>query len=316
MNKFTKRITAAVAAGVLSCSAMISAFAQDFVDMPQNWTTSALENAVKNGLLKGDGDRIMPDDNITRAEMAAIIVRAFGAKKTADISKYTDVERDQWYYDELAKAVAMGAFHGDGDKMNPRNNITFQECFTVLAQVFYLTYYDANTSVLAEKFTDGSEVADWAKEFAALIVENGYWDGIDGKLLPTTYITRSQFAVLMDNFIKTYVDEPGEYTEFPEGNVMVRTSGASFKNVSTESDIILGEGCDDDEIFFDNVTCGTLLIRGGSSISVNGKYAWVMLQKPGATAYIGGAKSIDGATFPKLASCQGSMFDLGVIQSE
>lgn len=308
MNTFAKRITAVLAAGLLACSAMISAFAQEFADMPQNWTTSALENAVKNGLLKGDGDRIMPDDNITRAEMAAIIVRAFGATKIADISKYTDVDKNQWYYTELSKAVAMGAFHGDGDKMNPKNNITFQECFTVLAQVFYLTYYETDTAVLTEKFTDGNEVADWAKEFAALIVNNGYWDGIDGKLMPTTYITRSQFAVLMDNFIKTYVDEPGEYSEFPEGNVMIRTPGVTLKDVETKSDIILGEGCEEADITLENVSCGTLLIRGGNSISVGGGYEWIMLEKYGATAYIG------GAVFDHIASCKGSMVDFGIIQ--
>lgn len=311
MNKLAKRMAAFLAAGALSCTAMVSAFAQEFVDMPQNWTTTALENAVKNGLLVGDGDHILPDDNITRAEMAAIIVRAFGAEKTADISMYTDVEQDQWYYEELSKAVAMGAFHGDGDKMNPRDNITFQECFTVLAQIFYLEYYGADTAILTEKFTDGAEVADWAKEYTAMVVGSGYWDGIEGKLLPTTYITRSQFAVLMDNFIKTYVDEPGEYTSFEPGNVMVRTPDVSIKDVTTESDIILGEGCLDSEITFENVTCHTVLIRGGKDVSLGGQFDWIMLKNPEGTAYIGGA-----ALLNPPVGCKGAMFDFGVLETE
>ena len=59
-----------------------------FTDMPDDWTTSALKNAVKNGLLNGYDGKIMPNDNIKRSEMAAILVRAFGATKEADISSF------------------------------------------------------------------------------------------------------------------------------------------------------------------------------------------------------------------------------------
>ena len=306
MNHIVKRLTAVLAAGALTLGLSVSAFAQTFIDMPQNWTTTALEIAVKNGLLKGDGERILPDDNITRAEMAAIIVRAFGATEKTNIDKYIDVEKDKWYYEELSKAVAMGAFQGDGNKMTPQVNITFQECFTVLSQVFHLRYHEPDLSVL-DQFTDGGEASDWAKEFAARIVQNGYWDGIDGKLLPTTYITRSQFAVLMDNFIQAYIDEPGEYTELPDGNVMIRTPGVNLKDVVTDDDIILGDGCDDADIILENVTCHDLLIRGGKLITVGGKYNWISLQKVGATANIG------GATFNRVMSCKDTMIDFGMV---
>lgn len=306
MNQIVKRLTAVLAAGALSFGLATSAFAQTFIDMPQNWTTTALENAVKNGLLKGDGERILPDDNITRAEMAAIIVRAFGATEKADIDQYVDVEKDKWYYEELSKAVAMGAFQGDGNKMTPQVNITFQECFTVLSQVFHLEYHEPDLSVL-NQFSDGDQVAGWAQGFAARIVQNGYWDGIDGQLLPTTYITRSQFAVLMDNFIQAYIDEPGDYTELPAGNVMIRTPDVNLADVTTDGDIILGEGCGESDITLDNVTCDTLLIRGGNTISVGGNYNWISLQKSGATASIG------GATFNRVMTCKGSMLDLGLV---
>ena len=47
-----------------------------FSDMPDNWSTKALQNAVANGLIGGSDGKIMPEDNLTRAEMATVIARA------------------------------------------------------------------------------------------------------------------------------------------------------------------------------------------------------------------------------------------------
>src|SRR5665647_163637 len=76
-----------------------------FTDMPNDWSTTALENAVNNGLLVGDNGKIMANDNLTRAQMAAIVNRAFGTTEKASLSSYTDVAANAWYYDDMAKAV-------------------------------------------------------------------------------------------------------------------------------------------------------------------------------------------------------------------
>ena len=66
-----------------------------FPDFPDNWATEAMTAAVNNGLLKGNEVGMLhPDRNLTRAEFAAIIVRAFGATVEADISNLTDVKKD------------------------------------------------------------------------------------------------------------------------------------------------------------------------------------------------------------------------------
>ena len=54
-----------------------------FSDMPDDWSTAALQSAVDNGLLNGANGMIMPEENLTRAQMAAVINRAFGAENVA-----------------------------------------------------------------------------------------------------------------------------------------------------------------------------------------------------------------------------------------
>ena len=270
MNKLLKKIVSLTAVCAMSASFAVGAYAEDFTDMPSDWRTTAIENAVKNGLISGMGDgTVAPDANITRAQMAAIIVRALGATEEADISKFVDISVDKWYYKELAKAVYMKAFAGDGDKMNPENNITFQECFTVLSNVFNLWYRttDEETELELAKYVDGAEVAAWAKKYYASVLENGYWTGgPDNLLKPTAYITRGEFAVVMDNMIKTYITDAGEVGELPEGNVLVRGSGAVFNGTSIKGDLIIGDGVPAEGITLDNINVdGRLVFRGCAS---------------------------------------------------
>jgi hypothetical protein len=265
MRKYVKFISAlTVSAAVLMPSA---AFAQEFSDMPDNWTTAALERAVENGLLNGADGMIMPDDNITRAQMAAIIVRAFGGDKEADLSAFSDVSQDKWYYSEFAKAVSMKVFAGTDDmKLNPDNFITYQECFTVAARLLMLP--DADISCL-EKFDDYSSIDEWAKQSMANVVGYGYWDGIDNKLKPKDYITRSEFAVLMDNMVKVYINEPGTYTELPEGNILIRSEDVVIDGLKSDDLIIVGDGVHGTTKLLNMESTNFIIGRGGT-IEVTG----------------------------------------------
>ena len=83
-----------------------------FVDMPDNWSKTALQAAVNNGLIKGyegnKGMEIRGTGNLTRAEMATVVNRAFGATEKTILKGVTDVANDAWYSAEMQKAVKMG----------------------------------------------------------------------------------------------------------------------------------------------------------------------------------------------------------------
>lgn len=260
MRKISKIVAAVTLAASFSMPAAV--MAQTFADMPNNWTTEALNNAVKNGLLNGADGKIMPDDNITRAQMAAILVRAFGANKEADLSSFKDVAQDKWYYSEFAKAVQMRVFGGDDQgNLNPENFITYQECFTVASKLLQLPDYDISC---LEKFSDYSSVDEWAKQNMANVVGYGYWNGIDNKLKPKDYITRSEFAVLMDNLVTTYVNEPGTYSEFPKGNVLVRSENVVLDGVKSDDLIIVGDGVTGTTQLLNMESTNFIIGRGGT----------------------------------------------------
>lgn len=296
--KFLKKL-AVLTAAVAVISAQSAVFAFD--DMPDGEIGEALQNAVDNGLINGlDDNTIAPDNLITRAEMAAIITRAFGAVEEAEIS-FPDVADDAWYVNDVKKAVAMSAFEGDENgNFNPTNNITFQETYTVLSRVFYLepytitksdgtkeTLYEVDDSALAS-FSDKDEVADWASVYAQSIVKNGGWDGIDGELRPTDNLTRGEFALIMYKLVTTYIDEPGTYDALPDGLTMVRTGGVEIKNLKTDKNLILSYGIDEEgcTVTDSDINGATIVLGGANPVEKTDEETGKTTLVPGDSAYI------------------------------
>ena len=262
-----KRITALILSFLLVFTMIpANAYSTEFSDMPDDWSTAALENAANNGLLSGYNGSLKPNSNLTRAEMAAVVNRAFGAFQTASLDSYTDVPNDSWFYDEMAKAVAMQTFTGNGDRLNPNSNITREEAFVVLFRAFNLSGGENN---VLERFPDGNLVSDWAVEGISSLINAGYISGSGDRLNPKGYITRAEFAQVMDNLIKNYIKLPGTYTDDFNGNVMINAAGVTLKNLTVNGDLIIGDGVGDGEVILEDVTVtGRVLIRGGGENSI------------------------------------------------
>jgi len=236
-----------------------------FSDMPDDWSTEALQNALSNGLLKGSEDKIMPDDNLTRAQMAAVIARAFGSTVKGDISAFPDVNSSDWFAEDMAKAYQMGVIKGADGCMNPNSAITRQEVFVILARALKL----APAESMSKTFSDTSNINEWAKGEVYALVNAGYIQGSEGKLNPTAHITRAQFAQVLNNTIKQYIKEAGEVFSVVSGNVMINTPGVILKNLTVNGDLIIGDGVGDGEITLDNVkVTGRMVVRGGGENSV------------------------------------------------
>ena len=102
------------------------------------WYQAALDFARDHRILLGDpSGNMMPNDNATRAQMAAMLVRVFGCTAGKDIAHFTDVSTTAWYYSELSTAAQMNIFSGYGDgTMGPNRSITRQEAMVVIARAF------------------------------------------------------------------------------------------------------------------------------------------------------------------------------------
>jgi len=273
MKQWARRTIGMLLAAVMLFSLVPVTFADNtanFPDFPTGWSKEAMTAAVNNGLLNGFEDgKIHPEANLTRAQFAAIITRSFGAETKANISAYSDVLAGAWYYDAIAKAVKMGALNGKSSSvMDPDSPITRQEVFTAFARVLVLS--DENTSAL-NKFNDKGQIASWALNHMAALTQRGYVNGDpQGNVNPTDWISREEFAQLMHNAIRTYITEPGTYTDDMEGITVIRVGGVTLKGLTNTSDLVIGDGVGEGNIILENVTIGKrLLVRGAGVVKVS-----------------------------------------------
>ena len=274
-----KRILALFLAAVSCLSLAVSASAAstttrkatDFKDYDSTaWYAEAVSAAVDNGLLYGKSATIIdPNGDMTRAEMAAIINRSFGCYVKADISKYKDVSKDKWYFEDVAMAVQMGTYNGRSNTaMAPDAPISRQEAMTVVARALELDY-DAYAKTDLSAFSDRSEISNWALPYVRAMVGADYIHGRTKGLEPLDNITRAEFAQIFYNIIGTYIVSKGTYDKDIKGSVLIRTDDVELKNLTVDGDLIIGCGAADGKIVLDNVTVkGRLLVWGGGTKAV------------------------------------------------
>lgn len=292
-----------------------NAFAADlsqYRDFPNDWSAKSLEQAIDDGLLNGSNGMIDAKGLLTRAQMAAIVSRAFGAAKTASLDDYRDVLPSAWYYSDMGKAVKMGAFQGANGLLNPDAPITREEAFTVLARAFAL---EGGGSATLKDFVDGGTVSSWASESVAALVAGGYVNGANGMLNLKNNITRAEFAKVITGMAASYVGAEGVSSKTVEGNVIVRESGASLSGMTINGDLIIADSAD--KVSLDNVkVTGRIVIRGGADAvgiknTTTGK--GVLVSSPnGAAAISVSGGSVGTVTAKSDLSLSGSVSNVAV----
>ncbi|GHU50104.1 hypothetical protein FACS1894127_4810 [Clostridia bacterium] len=230
-----------VAALLLNLPQNVLAAEGELTDIPTGWSKDAVTAAIENGLLRGDDrNRVDPQGLLTRVQLAAILVRAFGFEgKSANLSVYSDVNVGAWYVSELSAAVAAGLFRGDGSTMRPNAPITRQEVAVVLARAFYLKGDGSKLSGI-----DAADVSSWATNAVAALKDAGYMQGYeDTSLKPQNNITREEFAQLMYRIVKLYISNPGEYAGLNVDEfAVVRAQGVTITNSTIKQLIITQPG--------------------------------------------------------------------------
>lgn len=296
-GKKSPMIMGLIGAMLLSTNAF-AAVPSDFSDFPTDWSAPAMTHAVQNGLLNGSDGKILPKGLLTRAQMATMVNRAFASSAKASLTSFTDMVPGVWHYDEMAKSVQMGAFQGADGKLNPNDPITREQAFAVLARAFGLA--DGKASSL-DKFSDGAQVSSWARGAVATLVEQGYVTGADGALNPQSYITRAEFAQVMDALVAAYADQDLK-DQTVEGNLILRTN-STLENVTVKGDLILADGVSAASLKNVTVT-GRLVVRGGTDgvkLTKSTAKGGIQLANPNGTPKL----TIDGKAYDPNGTTNG-----------
>ncbi len=98
-----------------------------FEDSKEHSASSYIAAAVEHGIIEGYPDgSFKPDKNITRAELALMISRAYGLKiNNEKIINFDDVDKNQFGYDAIQALASNDVVSGYGDgRFGPSQNAT------------------------------------------------------------------------------------------------------------------------------------------------------------------------------------------------
>jgi hypothetical protein len=179
-----------------------------FADVEGHWAKDAVNDMASRMIVNGiDASRYNPNAAITRAEFAAIIVRALGLADEGTTAAFQDVKSGDWYVGAVAKAQEYGIVEGYEDgTFRPAKMITREDAMVMIARAMKLAGLETSVSgaeaeAALVQFADGSAVDAWAKQSVAAVVKHQLVNGSNAGLMPTSDITRAETAAIVQRML-------------------------------------------------------------------------------------------------------------------
>ncbi len=147
-----------------------------FTDLAGQDCRTAVEALAARGVISGKGGGLFaPDDTMTRAEFAAIVVGALGLiPRESDV--FADVSPSAWYAPYVGTAYGYGLINGRSETtFDPKGTISIQEAATLLSRAAVLCGLD---TALTEEETAallpaGADLSSWARTGTAFCLREG-----------------------------------------------------------------------------------------------------------------------------------------------
>ena len=207
-----------------------------FSDTTEHWANNVIEEMSNYKIINGYEDNTFrPDEIMTRAEFVTVVNRILALQDES--SKYIpDINRTDWFYSEIRKAVKVGIIQGNADGyIFPNDKITREEAIVILTRAFKLN----QTTRKAKDFSDLSEISEWAEtEMHSAIIQGILTGYEDNTIKPKASITRAEALTLINrilpNILKTNV-----YQGLLTGNVVLYDDNIVLNNLTIDGNLII-----------------------------------------------------------------------------
>jgi N-acetylmuramoyl-L-alanine amidase len=181
---------------------------KSFSDVASHWSKADVELLANKLVVDGATDTTFePERNITRAEFAALAVRALGLTAATTASNFTDVKSDAWYASTVATATYAGIINGYEDNtFRPDAQINREELAAMVVRA--MNYADISTNVsnadsVLSKFKDAKSIV-WAQKEIAAAINAGIINGLtDDTIGSASKANRAQAATMLKRFLTT-----------------------------------------------------------------------------------------------------------------
>ncbi|TWI57924.1 N-acetylmuramoyl-L-alanine amidase [Halalkalibacter nanhaiisediminis] len=207
-----------------------------FSDVPNgSWGHSEIHYLKDKGIVNGKGNGLFgPNDKLTRAQAATIIVNAIGKgtmKINQNSSTYPDVRTNFWAYSSIERATQLGIFQGGQNGLfHPNDYISRAQMATIIARTFKLTGGSVS------RFSDvGNQF--WNTADIAALEMNGIVE-LGDRFRPNEYGSRAEFTTYLARALEPQFRVSNDGTVLFKGTVNVATTLNVRSAPNTNSSII------------------------------------------------------------------------------
>jgi beta-N-acetylglucosaminidase len=266
MKKF-KILTSLLFALCLLLPMSQSAFAAD--DLTGTYYENDMRALISKGLLSGYPDgTYRPDQDVTRAEFAAFVVRALDYYNTSTSTQtptspvtinFTDVPQGSQWYNTIQKAVSIGFVSGYADNtFRPSNKISRQEMASMIDRALAKENIQSDLATINFKDKDKINIKVFGQAIQRLLFLGVIADG--DYFRPLDPITRGETSAII-NRVLGVLNAPPPVLDF------------KVANVSSSGTTVVGQyGSFDDAK--SHVTTGQVILEGGKIAWMKDGYAY------------------------------------------
>jgi spore germination protein YaaH len=176
-----------------------------FVDSYGHWAQEEIADMEERGWMQGiSSTHFAPDRPLTRAQAAAIMVRAMDLEDGRGTGQFTDVTGNHWAYREIGIAQKHGIMQGKGSgRFGPEDPLTREEMAVILERIIDTGEEESDEEEVFFRDIDENRWSYPAIE--AMFRQEIFMGYDDGTFKPFDKITRGQMAALMSR-IARYID--------------------------------------------------------------------------------------------------------------
>lgn len=175
-----------------------------FQDIASHWSKGEVESLAAKMIVTGRTEQtFVPNAPVTRAEFAALVVRALGLSADAASGSFQDVASSDWYAGAIQAAVDADIIDGYTDgTFKPNRTITREEMAVMAYNALEYAGYNPVDAAKAH-FADASSIGAWSQvavyELAALDILNG---DPKQRFHPKSNATRGESAAVLHRLMQ------------------------------------------------------------------------------------------------------------------
>ncbi|MHA6531863.1 S-layer homology domain-containing protein [Paenibacillus sp. BAC0078] len=177
-----------------------------FTDVPSaNFAKAAIDKLAVRMVVKGyDDGSFKPDNLVTRAEAATLLVKTLGIVPSSAQTSFKDVKPGAWYAGSVSTAVQAGLFKGYTDgSFKPEQTITQQEMVAIIYQALLYGGYVHNDTGNLQQFAASAGYKVWSSNAVDAMLKEGLLKSEDAFAIQANkQTTRAESAELIYRMLR------------------------------------------------------------------------------------------------------------------